>query len=171
MTSFPPDSLGMRTLVAIVALATCAVAPVGSAQSVAPMAVGPLVPVGTMGSALAAPRRASYASAGRPMPAWLKWGLVGAGAGAVTFSLLGSMASDSRSEPAKDAVAGAAVGFVIVGGGVALWQAVCGPDSSSRRAGLCPSESRRRRDQPLERRLTSQPVKPGQPSQEGSAEG
>ena len=71
------------------------------------------------------------------MPAWLKWGLVGAGAGAVTFPLLGSMASDTRSEPAKDAVAGAAVGFVIVGGGVALWQAVCGPDSSSRRAGLC----------------------------------
>ena len=71
------------------------------------------------------------------MPTWVKWGLVGAAAGAVTFPLLGSMASDSRGNAAGDAVAGAAVGFVIVGGGVALWQALCGPDSSSRRAGLC----------------------------------
>ena len=71
------------------------------------------------------------------MPSWVKWGLIGAAAGAVTFPLLGSMASDERSEPAKDAVAGAAIGFVVIGGGVALWQAVCGPDSSSRRAGLC----------------------------------
>jgi hypothetical protein len=127
----------MRTLVAIVVLAACMVAPVVQAQRAVPAAVSSAAPIATMSAAMFASPRASYADGRRAMPAWLKWGLVGAGAGAVTFPLLGSMASDSRSEPAKDAVAGAAVGFVIVGGGVALWQAVCGPDSSSRRAGLC----------------------------------
>ena len=127
----------MRILVAIVALATCVVSSVTQAQRVAPVAASRTATVDTMSSALVGPPRTMYAGSGRGMPAWLKWGLIGAGAGAVTFPLLGSMASDSRSEPAGNAVAGAAVGFVIVGGGVALWQAVCGPDSSSRRAGLC----------------------------------
>jgi hypothetical protein len=47
------------------------------------------------------------------------------------------MASDSQHDTAREAIVGAATGFVIVGGGVALWQAICGPDSASRRAGLC----------------------------------
>jgi hypothetical protein len=71
------------------------------------------------------------------MPAWLKWGLVGAGAGMVTFPLLGGLASDSNHQPARDAALGAAAGFVIIGGAVALWQGLCGPDSASRRAGMC----------------------------------
>jgi hypothetical protein len=124
------------TLVTTLALATCVAAPVAQAQRAAPTALSRAVPFDTMSAVVALPRT-SYAGARRAMPAWLKWGLVGAGAGALTFPLLGSMASDARSEPAKDAITGAAVGFVIVGGGMALWQAVCGPDSSSRRAGLC----------------------------------
>lgn len=128
----------MRSLVAIVALATCVIPSVAQGQRVAPVAASRTASVDTRSSALAVvPTRAMYAGAGRAIPVWLKWGLIGAGAGAVTFPLLGSMASDSRSEPATMAVAGAAVGFVVVGGGVALWQAACGPDSSSRRAGLC----------------------------------
>ena len=127
----------VRGLVAIVALTGCVSASVAQAQHAAPTLSSRAVSIDTVSASVVAPPRASYADARRPMPAWLKWGLVGAGAGAVAFPLLGSMASDARSEPAKNAVAGAAVGFVIVGGSVALWQAVCGPDSSSRRAGLC----------------------------------
>jgi hypothetical protein len=128
----------MRILVAIMALATCVVSSVAQAQRVAPVAFSRTARTDAVSSELVVgPPHAMYAGTTCAMPAWLKWGLIGAGAGAVTFPLLGSTASDSRSEPAKDAVAGAAVGFVIVGGGVALWQAVCGPDSSSRRAGLC----------------------------------
>ena len=127
----------MHVLLTAVALATFMVSPVAEAQHAAPVAASRITAVEPTSSALVAPPRAIYAGAARAMPTWLKWGLVGAGAGAVTFPLLGSMASDSQSNAGANAVAGAAVGFVIVGGGVALWHAVCGPDSSSRRAGLC----------------------------------
>jgi len=127
----------MRIHLVIVALAACMLAPAVQAQRLAPAAALRSAPVDTMSRAIGELSRASYAGAGRAMPAWLKWGLIGAGVGAVTSPLLASMASDSRGEPAQAAVAGAAAGFVIVGGGVAVWQAVCGPDSSSRRAGLC----------------------------------
>jgi len=81
--------------------------------------------------------RITVAGDGAPMARWLRWGLVGAGAGALAFPLLSSMASDQSSSPARAAVAGAAVGFVVIGGGVALWDAVCGGETRSRRAGLC----------------------------------
>ena len=71
------------------------------------------------------------------VPTWVKWGFVGAGIGAVGLPLLSSLASDSPQRPARDAVIGAVAGFVIVGGSVALWHVVCGPQSASRRAGLC----------------------------------
>ena len=115
----------------LVGLALClAMAPV-QAQRVAPAALTRVAARETF-----APSRALAAAPGRPVPAWLKWGLVGAGAGAVTFPLLGGL-SDSNHQPARDAALGAAAGFVIVGGAVALWQGLCGPDSASRRAGMC----------------------------------
>lgn len=73
----------------------------------------------------------------RRTPTWVKWGLVGAAAGAVALPLIAPLASDSPQRAARDVVAGAAIGFVVIGGSVALWQAICGPDSASRRAGLC----------------------------------
>lgn len=73
----------------------------------------------------------------RRIPRWVRWGLVGAATGAVALPLLGSMASDSEAHPARDAFAGAAIGFVVIGGAVALWDALCAPGTSSRRAGLC----------------------------------
>jgi len=127
----------MRIHLVVVALAACMASSLAGAQRVAPVAPVRGTPHDTVSAASSTLSRASYAGAARAMPAWLKWGLVGAGAGAVTFPLLGSMASDSRNDAAANAVAGAAFGFVIVGGSVALWQAVCGPDSSSRRAGMC----------------------------------
>ena len=73
----------------------------------------------------------------RGLPTWVKWGLVGAVAGAVTFPLLASLSAGQSSNTARAAVGGAASGFVIVGGAVLLWQSICRPDSGSRRAGLC----------------------------------
>jgi hypothetical protein len=125
-----------RTSTSIVALAMCMISPTLHAQRITPVAAL-RTSADTTSSRLATPTRAANADAGRGMPGWVKWGLIGAAAGAVAFPLLGSMASDERSNPVKNAVAGAAAGFVVVGGSVALWQAVCGTDSSSRRAGLC----------------------------------
>lgn len=127
----------MRTLLLTVSLALCMIAPAVHAQRLSPAAVVRAAPLDTTDAGIARHPDAPSAQSRRGMPTWLKWGLVGAAAGAVTFPLLGSMASDSRGNAAGDAVIGAAVGFVIVGGSVALWQTLCGPDSSSRRAGLC----------------------------------
>ena len=123
-----------RMLSSLIGLSLCVSASVAAAQRVAPAGVH--LTTATRAS-LVTMARGSTAQDVRPTRSWLKWGLVGAAAGAVAFPLLGGMASDSQHEPARDAVVGAAAGFVIVGGGVALWQAICGPDSGSRRAGLC----------------------------------
>lgn len=73
----------------------------------------------------------------RRVPRWVRWGLAGAAAGAVAMPLLASLASDTEARPARDAAGGALAGFVIVGGSIALWDAVCAGDTRSRRAGLC----------------------------------
>lgn len=70
-------------------------------------------------------------------PRWVRWGLVGAVVGAVTMPLLSGLASDNEQNLGRDVVGGAIAGFVIVGGSVALWDAVCGGNTRSRRAGLC----------------------------------
>ncbi|MGK2935888.1 MAG: hypothetical protein ACSLFE_11700 [Gemmatimonadaceae bacterium] len=71
------------------------------------------------------------------MPRWLKWGLVGAVAGAITFGLFSRMTIEGDNPLLPDVALGAAVGFVTIGGGVAFYDWVCKPDSSSDRAGLC----------------------------------
>ena len=75
---------------------------------------------------------------GRPMAPWLKWGLVGAGAGAIAFGLLGQARVGGEPSPVlQDAAVGAVIGFAVIGGAVAFYTWVCSPDSRSRRAGLC----------------------------------
>lgn len=71
------------------------------------------------------------------MPRWVKWGLIGAAAGAVTFGLLGGMDIEGDRNATKDAAVGAVFGFAILGGAIAFYDWVCKPDSSSERAGLC----------------------------------
>jgi hypothetical protein len=72
------------------------------------------------------------------MPRWVKWGLVGAAGGAIALPLLAGMSVDSDSDPfIQNAALGAAFGFVVVGGSVAIWDALCGGDTWSRRSGLC----------------------------------
>jgi hypothetical protein len=130
----------LRTIIAIVALLTLSSA--SSAQlvtaqrvSVAPLALSSTTAPRCLRVIACALMQQDEGRAG--MPGWLKWGLVGAVAGALTFPLLGGLASDSQQHPGRDAVAGAVVGFVIVGGSVALWESVCGAGSRSRHAGLC----------------------------------
>ena len=73
------------------------------------------------------------------MPRWVKWGLVGAAAGAVTFAVLSEAAStdQTRGGVVGDAATGAVLGFVIVGGSILAWDAVCGGEKRSRRPVLC----------------------------------
>ena len=76
----------------------------------------------------------AFQDGGRPR--WVKWGLIGAVAGAATFALL-SQSADDPNPVLQDAAVGAVVGFVTIGGAVAFYDWVCKPDSSSERAGLC----------------------------------
>lgn len=71
------------------------------------------------------------------MPRWIKWGLIGAVAGAITFGLFSRMTIEDENPLLPDIALGAAVGFVTIGGGVAFYDWVCKPDSRSQRAGLC----------------------------------
>ena len=73
------------------------------------------------------------------MPRWVKWGLVGAAAGAVTFAVLNEAASNDQTRGGfvGAAATGAVAGFVIVGGSILAWDAVCGGDKRSRRPVLC----------------------------------
>jgi hypothetical protein len=84
----------------------------------------------------------SHAAA--PLPRWVKWGLVGAGTGALLGVALGGMSIEPR--PAlHNAFIGAAGGFVILGGSIAAYDLVCAPGSASRRSGLCTGPGSRSR--------------------------
>ena len=108
-----------------------------AADSTASLVREPVVGIGARRSAPVIPKTASPAAGSWDgTPRWVRWGLVGAVAGAVTFPLLGGL-SGSDGSAAGDALAGAAVGFVILGGAVALWDALCAGQTGSRRAGLC----------------------------------
>lgn len=60
------------------------------------------------------------------MPRWVRWGLVGAIGGAVLFVI-----ADSGHSVGSRLISGAATGFVVVGGGVLLYDAVCGGSGPS----------------------------------------
>ena len=74
---------------------------------------------------------------GSGTPRWVKWGLVGAAAGAVTFALLSGTDADGDRNAGTDAAVGAVFGFAILGGAIAFYDWVCKPGSGSQRAGLC----------------------------------
>jgi hypothetical protein len=83
------------------------------------------------------PRETRVMSAGTGTPRWVKWGIVGAVAGGALFALAGQSNTDHNHSTASDALYGAATGFVILGGGIALWDWLCHGDTRSRRSGLC----------------------------------
>jgi hypothetical protein len=82
-------------------------------------------------------REARAMSGGGGMPRWVKWGIVGAVAGGALFALAGQSNTDHSHSTASDALYGAATGFVILGGGIALWDWLCHGDTKSRQSGLC----------------------------------
>ena len=87
--------------------------------------------------AQAQPLEARAMAAGGGMPRWVKWGIVGAVAGGALFAAAGQSDTDHNHSTASDALYGAATGFVMLGGGVALWDWLCHGDTKSRRAGMC----------------------------------
>jgi hypothetical protein len=60
-----------------------------------------------------------------------------AAAGAITFGLFSRMSIEDDNPLLPDVALGAAVGFLTIGGAVAIYDLVCKPDSASERAGLC----------------------------------
>ena len=64
------------------------------------------------------------------MPRWVRWGLVGAIGGAALFAIAEGLNGETHSTGSR-IVAGAATGFVVVGGGVLLYDAVCGGSGPS----------------------------------------
>lgn len=123
-----------RVLLAVV-LATVILAPgrTAAAQTLGDAQLGVRVNVPS------APRSAASLSLQESggIPRWVKWGLVGAAAGAVTFALLSGTDAGGDRNATADAALGAVFGFVVLGGGVAFYDWVCKPGSGSQRAGLC----------------------------------
>ncbi len=54
------------------------------------------------------------------MPRWVRWGLIGAVGGAALFII-----ADSNHSVGSRLLSGAATGFVVLGGGVLIYDAVC----------------------------------------------
>ena len=79
----------------------------------------------------------TFASGIGGAPRWVKWGLVGAVAGGALFAMAGQSDTDHNHSAAGDALYGAATGFVVIGGSVALWDWLCRGDTKSRRSGMC----------------------------------
>lgn len=71
------------------------------------------------------------------MPRWVKWGLIGAVAGAATFAVLSGTSTDGDRSAAQDAALGAVFGFAVLGGAIGFYDWVCKPGSTSRRVGAC----------------------------------
>jgi hypothetical protein len=148
----------LRSLLVVLALSAAHTARV-DAQSLDALPADGIVPAGAMVGEAGGPSPATVLPASltpsAPQPAapadapgwdagaaarprWLTWGIVGAGLGAVTFALLGQLGSPDEPNPVlRDAAFGAAAGFVILGGSVAVYDLVCAPGSTSQRAGLC----------------------------------
>ena len=86
----------------------------------------------------AAPASPSLASAALPgnsgTPRWVRWGLVGAVGGAVLFTLADGFNNGAHSR-VSNVFAGAATGFVVVGGGVLVYDMICHNESGGRRSG------------------------------------
>lgn len=120
----------MRLLTLAVFGLSLTVAQVAQAQRIARIGFAPRPAV--------AARVASKAAAlpgNSGMPRWVRWGLVGAIGGAALFTLADAL-NNGRHSVGSDILAGAATGFVVIGGGVLVYDAICSPGSNSH-SGFC----------------------------------
>jgi hypothetical protein len=128
-------SLALVVTLLIPAVVRAQVAPAGTSS----VGVRGSLPPLTLPLAIAPPPAAMWDSDERAgMPAWLKWGLIGgAGTAAVAALLAGASIDPDPPGTGEAAVRGFALGFVTIGGGVAVYQLICKPGSWSKRNGLC----------------------------------
>jgi hypothetical protein len=110
----------MRAIMTVVLTLTLAASSSAGAQRVERLGVTrPAAPRAPVVTAAAVPANSG-------MPPWVRWGLVGAVGGAVLF-----VVADSNHSVGSRILSGAATGFVVVGGGVLLYDAVCGGSGPS----------------------------------------
>jgi hypothetical protein len=120
----------MKLLIA--ALVALAVVLPGSAaaQRATPIGISSAQAVQLSAFPTPAPSSSVVVATSSGMPRWLRWGLIGALGGAIIWTA--ADAGNSHTGSVVDhAVAGAVTGFILVGGGVAIYDAVC----DSRRGG------------------------------------
>ncbi len=104
-----------------------------SAQRVQPIGVTPHAITNYSPLSTASKKSVSDLPGNSGTPRWVRWGLVGAIGGAVLFTLADGFNSGAHST-GSNILAGAATGFVVVGGGVLLYDSVC---SGGGHSGFC----------------------------------
>lgn len=109
----------------LVVLSLCAVQTAG-AQRARPIGVSPHTAAQGAFAPTAAHKNVADLPGNGGTPRWVRWGLVGAIGGAVLFVI-----ADSNHSVGSRILSGAATGFVVVGGGVLLYDAVCGGSGPS----------------------------------------
>jgi hypothetical protein len=112
-------------------------APSGQGSALLPQTTSPASPIlAPARSVMTAPfaTKAADLPGNSGMPRWLRWGLVGAIGGAALFVLADGLNSGNHSV-GSSLLAGAATGFVVVGGGVLVYDALC--SNRSGRSGAC----------------------------------
>ena len=124
----------MKALMALLLAVLIVLPAAAQAQTAAPAGISHAQAYSQFGT-VALPRAAanlhtgSVASTSEGMPHWLKWGLIGALGGAVLYAAI--RAGDTNAGSViGNAAAGAITGFIVVGGGVALYDAACHSRSS-----------------------------------------
>lgn len=121
----------MRLIRLIAAVLSLAAAQTAGAQRAAPLGVS-----AHASSAAKLSTSAAALPGNSGMPSWVRWGLVGALGGALLFTAANGL-NNSAHSTGSSILAGAATGFVVVGGGVLLYNSICSSDSGSRSSGFC----------------------------------
>lgn len=120
----------MKILIAALVALAIVLPATASAQRATPVGISSAQVVQLSAFPAPVPSGKAVMATSSGMPRWLRWGLIGAVAGAVIWTA--ADAGNNHTGSVLDhALAGAATGFIIVGGGVAIYDAVC----DSRRGG------------------------------------
>ena len=137
LTSEPVHPFGARMRTYCFAFSLLFFVAAQTAQAQRALPIGVSAHPGALSASTTSPVTSTRATAALAsssgMPRWVKWGLVGAIGGAVLFTLADGF-SDGAHSTGSNILAGAATGFVVVGGGVLLYDSIC---SGGSRSGFC----------------------------------